>query len=209
MKFPIGTIHVIEGKVAHCRGWLNNAVTAQFSTSIIDETFKHWRQQMTYLHGWPSRPDPGHTMARFGDPGVTYEYKGKPKPMHPFSPSLDALRKFIQKELDWSPNCVVVNSYGPSSGLYPHRDSPYIPALGSNPTIVSISFGATRTFRLSPVDPITGKRVKGSTPTDISLEDGDLLVMHGDCDSTFQHGIPLEDADGTRMSLTFRAHVAG
>lgn len=31
---------------------------------------------MTYNKGWPARPDKGHHMARFGDPGVTYTYKG-------------------------------------------------------------------------------------------------------------------------------------
>lgn len=38
---------------------------------------------------------------------------------------------------------------------------------------------------------------------------GDLFVMHGECDRLYQHGIPEEpDAAGTRLSLTFRRHVA-
>jgi len=147
-------------------------------------------------------------MARFGDPGVTYTYKGKPKPMYAFTPSLDVVRTEVARQLGWRPNCVVVNSYAPSSGLYPHRDGHYIPQLGDKPTIAAVSFGTTRTFLLHPADPTTNKRVKGATPTSVQLGDGDLFVMYGDCDTRYHHSIPEEpDRRGTRISLTFRSHI--
>lgn len=208
MKFPIGTVHIVPGKVAHVPYWLNNAVTAQFGPAIISEVFPFLKTQMTLMHGWPSRPDKGHMMSRHGDPGVDYEYKGKSKPMNPMTTSLDAIRKYIEKEMDWSPNCVVVNSYEPGSGLYPHRDARYIPQLGENPTITAVSFGATRTFRLYPIDKVTNKRIKNAEVIDVALSEGDLLIMHGDCDESFHHGIPIEpDASGMRISLTFRKHL--
>ncbi len=208
MKFPIGSVHIVPGMVFHVPGWLNNAVTAQYGASVIEETFKYWKTQMTLLNGWPARVDPGHTMSRHGDPGVTYSYKDKPKPMGPITPSLDDLRKFLEKELDWSPNCVVVNSYAPGSGLYPHRDAAYIPQLGKNPIIAGVSFGAARTFQLHRVNPLTNKRIKGTPPVEVILGDGDLLVMYGDCDENYHHGIPQEpNAAGMRLSLTFRKHI--
>ena len=207
VRFPTGSIHVIPGRVVHVPGWLNNAAAAQIGPAVVSETFPFWKTQMTLLNGWPARPDPGHSMSRHGDPGVTYDYKGISKPVEPFTPSLDAVRKIIVKEMDWSPNCVVVNSYAPSSGLYPHRDARYIPQLGKNPVIAAVSFGAPRTFQFHRIDPVTNRRIKGEHPIDLVLESGDLLIMYGDCDENFHHGIPSEPhVNSIRVSLTFRKH---
>jgi alkylated DNA repair dioxygenase AlkB len=175
---------------------------------IVAETYSRWTVQMTLTRGWPARPDPGHLMARFGDPGVTYYYKGKPKPIYAFTPGLDQVRTMVVAFLSWIPNCVVVNSYAPSSGLYPHRDGNYIPQLGDAPVIVGVSFGATRTFQLRPVNSTTGRPIRRARPIDVPLSEGDLIVMHGQCDRLYSHGIPEEpNASGTRVSLTFRRHL--
>lgn len=47
--------------------------------------------------------------------------------MYEFTPGLNQVRSHLVKSLGWIPNCVVVNSYEPGSGLYPHRDGNYIP----------------------------------------------------------------------------------
>lgn len=192
----------------HVPGFLNEEVRGLLGPAIVTETYPRWVAQLTYNKGWPARVDKGHTMARFGDPDVTYTYKGKPKPMYAFTPSLDIVRTEIARVLGWRPNCVVVNSYQPASGLYPHRDGNYIPQLGQNPVIVAVSFGTTRTFQLFPSVPGQNKRVKGAAPIEVQLGDGDLFVMHGECDTTFHHGIPEEHhLVGTRVSLTFRKHL--
>ena len=175
---------------------------------VVMETYPWWVAQMTLSRGWPARVDKGHTMARFGDPGVPYTYKDKPKPMYPFTQALSVIRQRLVDALAWTPNCVVVNSYEPGSGLYPHRDGSYIPQLGDTPVIASVSFGATRTFTLHPADPNTNKRRKGAQSVNVVLGDGDLLVMHGQCDRSFHHSIPEEPtAEGMRVSLTFRRHL--
>ena len=177
--------------------------------AVISETFPRWVGQLSYSKGWPARVDPGHTMARFGAPGVTYTYKGKPKPMYPLTPTLSALIARVDQALSWHPNCVVINSYQPASGLYPHRDGNYIPQLGQQPTIAAVSFGTTRTFHIYPSVPGANKRVKGATPVSVELGDGDLFVMHGDFDTTYHHGIPEQpERTGTRVSLTFRRHLS-
>jgi len=206
---PAGSLVVVPGCAFLLPGFLSPDDCALLGPRLVDETYPKWVAQMTLNRGWPARVDKGHTMARFGDPGVTYDYKGKPKPVHPFTPALDAVRSRVAAALAWAPNCVVLNTYAPASGLYPHRDGAYIPQLGPAPVIASVSFGATRTFLLHPADPATNKRTKGAAPASVALSQGDLLVMHGECDRLFHHSIPEEPgATGTRISLTFRRHLA-
>lgn len=207
VSVPPQSIQVIPGCAFLLRGFLSPQDCATMGPQVVTETYPKWVAQMTLSRGWPARVDPGHRMARFGDPGVTYDYKGKPKPIHGFTPSLDAIRARIVEALGWQPNCVVINSYSSGSGLYPHRDGAYIPQLGDAPTIVSVSFGATRTFRLHPCDPVTNKRKKNVPHVDVVLSEGDVLVMHGECDRLFHHSIPEEPATGARVSLTFRRHL--
>lgn len=199
---------VVPGAVALVKGWLQAVDADRLGAQVVQETYPKWVGQLKY--GKRGRFfDRGHTMSRFGDPGVTYSFKGKPKPMFEMTPSLAALQKLVGRELGWHPNCVVVNSYAPGSGLYPHRDSTYIPQLGADPTIVAVSFGATRTFQLFPHDPVSNKYVRSRPTVDLELGHGDLLVMHGPCDSLFKHGIPEQpERTGTRVSLTFRRHLS-
>lgn len=204
---PQNAVTLIPNAAHLVKAWLPASDADAFGVAVVEETFPRWTNQLSYGKGRPYF-DSGHQMARFGDSGVTYTYKDKPKPMYPMTASLDALRKIVSGGLAWEPNCVVVNSYAPASGLYPHRDGHYIPQLGSAPTIVAVSFGVTRTFRLHPVDHVTGKRQKQGV-IDVPLGHGDLLVMHGRCDLDFQHSIPEEPhVTGTRVSLTFRRHLA-
>lgn len=199
---------IIPGCAFLVPGFLCPGACVALGPQVITETYDRWLTQMTFNRGWPARIDKGHAMARFGDHGVTYTYKDKPKPMYPFTPGLDTVRSQVALALGWVPNCVVVNSYQPSSGLYTHRDGSYIPQLGDTPIIVSVSFGATRTFNLFPADPTTNKRIKGAKPVSIKLAAGELFVMHGECDRVFHHGIPEEPhVHGTRLSLTFRRHL--
>lgn len=208
LNVPTGAVDVVPGCVFLLRGTLSREECDLLGPRLVNETFPKWIAQQTLKFGWPARTDPDHHMSRFGDPGVTYAYKGKPKPIHPFTPALCAVRERVIEALGWRPNCVVVNSYMSGAGLYPHRDGAYIPQLGDRPTIVSVSFGATRTFRLHPCDPVTNKRSKDAPHTDVRLVEGDMLVMHGECDRLYHHSLPEEpEVTGVRLSLTFRRHL--
>lgn len=93
--------------------------------------------------------------------------------MTPWTPSLLSLKHAVEERLSWSPNCGVVNLYQPAGDLYPHRDSQYIPQLGSRPTIASVSFGATRTMIFHPLD-AKGKRRKDGL-VEVKIHAGDLV----------------------------------
>ena len=64
-------------------------------------------------------------------------------------------------------------------------------------TVVCIlSLGATRTFLLRPDG--------GGPSMSWALHSGDLLVMGGTCQRTFEHSVPKRAHAGPRMSLMFR-----
>eukprot|EP00747_Dinoflagellata_sp_TGD_P064246 gnl/TRDRNA2_/TRDRNA2_153816_c0_seq6.p1 gnl/TRDRNA2_/TRDRNA2_153816_c0~~gnl/TRDRNA2_/TRDRNA2_153816_c0_seq6.p1 ORF type:complete len:344 (+),score=48.89 gnl/TRDRNA2_/TRDRNA2_153816_c0_seq6:20-1051(+) len=65
--------------------------------------------------------------------------------------------------------------------------------------IFALSWGATRTFRVTPRTPSAGRRAE------LELRDGDLVVMGGRCQQTHKHEVPKSaKCKGQRISLTFR-----
>ena len=77
-----------------------------------------------------------------------------------------------------------------------HKDNE--PSLDSNPTICSVSVGATRTFTLRECS--SGRYVS------LPLHSGSLLVMRGAVQRFWQHGVPVEVCNKPRYNITFR-HV--
>jgi alkylated DNA repair dioxygenase AlkB len=74
--------------------------------------------------------------------------------------------------------------------------------LGPNPLIASLTFGATRRFRLR-------HRRDPASRVEIELESGSLLLMAGATQSNYRHDLPrTARAIGPRINLTFR-HIHG
>lgn len=94
-------------------------------------------------------------------------------------------------------NSVLINKYrdGLDYVSY-HQDNE--PELGSQPIIASLSFGATRKFRLRNL-------ADNERKIQLSLEDGDLLIMGKDIQNQWQHELPKSKTiNNTRYNLTFR-----
>ncbi len=71
------------------------------------------------------------------------------------------------------------------------------PELGREPTIASLSLGATRTFELEH----RADRERVAVP----LEHGSLLVMAGETQHRWRHRVPKQRRiQGGRINLTFR-----
>mmetsp|Transcript_13783 Transcript_13783/g.21011 ORF Transcript_13783/g.21011 Transcript_13783/m.21011 type:complete len:395 (+) Transcript_13783:75-1259(+) len=89
--------------------------------------------------------------------------------------------------------------------------------LGSQPTIASLSFGATTTFQMRrmhnvwpPLDGSAGDGVDRSTPQiDFTVGDGDMLVMQGDTQKFWHHRVPKEKGRRPRLNINFRYIMAG
>lgn len=68
--------------------------------------------------------------------------------------------------------------------------------LRKDTVVAVVSLGAARKFLLRPVG--------GRTSHSYLLRGGDLLVMGGDCQETYEHSIPKAQYAGPRIALMFR-----
>jgi alkylated DNA repair dioxygenase AlkB len=98
-------------------------------------------------------------------------------------------------------NSVLVNYYRDNrDSIGFHSDDE--PELGARPVIASLSLGEERTFILKH------KRSKSVSPVHLRLASGSLLLMKGDTQRCWRHGILKESRScGPRVNLTFRTII--
>lgn len=137
-------------------------------------------------------------LAWFGD--VPYAYSGLVHPAKPMPAPLVALKEKIEATLagqgvDAHFNSVLMNFYrdgNDSIGMHADDET----QLGPNPVIASLSLGAARTFKMV--------HVATRTKREYVLSGGELLVMKGDTQAAWRHGIAKQPGAGPRINLTFR-----
>jgi alkylated DNA repair dioxygenase AlkB len=157
---------------------------------LLQET--SWREETVVVYG--KRHLQPRLTAWHGD--AAYTYSGLRLEPLPFSPLLQAIRTAVEQATGHRFNSVLLNYYrNERDSMGMHSDDE--PELGPEPAIVSLSFGAARTFIL---------RHKASKRTvRVSLEDGSLLLMAGKLQQNWLHGInKLTRPTGPRLNLTFR-----
>lgn len=132
-----------------------------------------------------------------GDPDATYVYSNARFEPLPWTPTVALLRDDLAARFGLRFNSVLANLYrdGRDSVGW-HSDDEA--ELGARPQIASLSFGATRTFRLR-------SRVTRKTALSIDLVHGSLLVMAGETQVFYQHALPKRvGVPDPRINLTFR-----
>ena len=132
-----------------------------------------------------------------GDADATYTYSRTRFTAQPWTPALRQLRDAVSACCDERFNSVLCNLYRDGrDAMGWHSDDE--PELGPQPVIASLSFGATRRFRLR------GRR-DPDRRLEIALESGSLLLMAGMTQASYRHDLPrsLRVAD-PRINLTFR-----
>lgn len=130
------------------------------------------------------------------DVGINYMYSGVERMAHPLNEILSEIRRRCEVAANSKFNSVLVNLYRDgSAGMGWHADNEAI--NGREPTIASVSLGATRRFDLRHRE--TKQTVK------VDLEDGSLLVMSGLSQQCWVHQIAKTAKPvGPRINLTFR-----
>jgi alkylated DNA repair dioxygenase AlkB len=153
-----------------------------------------WKQQEVFVYG-KKHPQP-RLVAWFGDPGTSYTYAGLSlEPSEWIDPIL-AIRTVCEKLAGVAFNSVLLNLYRDGNDTVGwHSDDE--PELGKEPTIASVSFGATRRFDLR--NKITKETVK------VPLEAGSVLLMSGRTQVDWSHQVPrTKKVHEPRINLTFR-----
>ena len=171
---------------------------SEMMQALVDET--PWRQEDVRMWGKTFRQP--RLTAWYGDPGCTYRYSGISLEPLPWTERLSGMKARVEKLVGTRFNSVLLNHYrdqNDSMGM--HSDDER--ELGPRPTIASISLGAERSFLLkSKVDP-------GAGTVKLRLASGSLLLMKGDTQKNYKHGVAKESRVlGSRVNLTFRVIVA-
>ena len=165
---------------------------------LIAET--PWRCEETVM--WGRRIPQPRLTAWYGDSGARYAYSGITLKPLPWTPLLLGIKARVEAAAGAAFNSVLLNYYRD------HRDSIGFhsdnePELSERPVIASLSLGAERIFVLKH------KTLKRLEPVRLPLASGSLLLMRGDTQHRWRHGIPKGTLPcGPRVNLTFRTIIA-
>jgi alkylated DNA repair dioxygenase AlkB len=162
--------------------------------ALIDET--PWRQENVKVWGKTFRQP--RLVAWYGDPGHRYSYSGISLNPLPWTDRIASVKARVEELVQARFNSVLLNYYrdqNDSMGMHSDDEK----ELGPRPIIASLSLGAERSFLLkSKIDP-------GAKLIRLPLASGSLLLMKGDTQKNYKHGIGKESRSlGPRVNLTFR-----
>jgi alkylated DNA repair dioxygenase AlkB len=161
---------------------------------LIDEV--PWRAEKIVV--WSRTYLQPRLIAWYGDVGKNYTYSGINLEPLPWTQALLDIKSRIEAVAGTNFNSVLLNYYRD------HRDSMGMhsddePELGEQPILASLSLGEERTLILKH------KRDKALKAVRLKLASGSLLLMKGDTQRYWKHGIDKETRPcGPRVNLTFR-----
>lgn len=153
-----------------------------------------WKEEVFKIYGKVYKQP--RLIAWYGDEGKHYRYSGVTHEPLPWTALLNQLKVIAEQYSACLFNSALVNYYRD------HRDSMGMhcdnePELGRQPIIASLSLGAERTFIL--------KHKYTAQKFTLPLPSGSLLVMQGDTQTYWRHGIAkLNQPCGARINITFR-----
>lgn len=187
------TLDLPDADITFLPGWLDTATADRLLAEVSDTT--PWRQDTLRIHGRSvavPRLNSWH-----GDAGRTYAYSGIALGVEPWTPALAEVRDLVQEAVAVTFPGVLANLYrGGHDSVAWHSDDE--PELGPEPTIASVSLGATRRFQLR-------HRVDPTLRHQLDLTHGSLLVMRGPTQQRWSHQVPKTARSvAPRVNLTFR-----
>lgn len=154
-----------------------------------------WEQHRLRIFG--REVDSPRLSCWIGDADAVYTYSRTRFEPRPWTPTLAALRPGLAALCAQDFNSVLCNLYrNGRDSMGWHSDAEA--ELGPEPLIASLSFGATRRFRLRG-------RADPSQRLELDLPAGSLLLMGGATQRHCRHDLPRAPrVSGARINLTFR-----
>ncbi len=154
-----------------------------------------WQDEEIVLFG--VRRKVPRQVAWYGDPGASYTYSGVVHEPLRWTATLREIKARAEALAGCRFNSVLLNRYRDGrDGMGWHADDE--PELGPEPVIASVSFGATRRFRMR-------HRRRKTEAADFDLAHGSLLLMRGPTQHHWLHAVPKTRRPvGERINLTFR-----
>ena len=186
------THHLLNAEIKYDRDFIESNEALRLFNQMKSKF--PWEKNQIKLFG--KTYDVPRTEAYFADPGMSYGYSGKKLTLNPWNKIVLGLKTKIEHQTGHSFNACLANFYrngNDSNGL--HADNEV--ELGKNPVIASLSFGATRKFRL--------KHNQTKEVVNYELTNGSLLIMSGECQHYWKHEVPKQKKiQEGRINLTFR-----
>lgn len=181
-----------DGELLYVSDFIAPDVASQLFEKLRNDL--HWQSEQVKVYGkWHTIP---RMQAWYGGEQATYSYSGKTMQPLPLTAELDSLRQACSRVANVTFNSVLTNLYRNGEDcMGNHSDDE--PELGDRPCIASVTLGATRRFDL----------LHKRRPYKLQLypESGSLLLMKGDTQTHWQHGIARTKRPvGERINLTFR-----
>jgi alkylated DNA repair dioxygenase AlkB len=136
-------------------------------------------------------------IAWYGEKGSSYTYSGISLDPLPWTSLLLGIKTKVETVVQATFNSALINYYRDNrDSMGFHSDDE--PELGEQPIIASLSLGDERTFILK-------HKTKALKPVHLKLASNSLLVMKGETQKNWQHGIEKEKSfRKPRVNLTFR-----
>ena len=182
-----------DGEVYFYPSFFDGESADRLFQSLVEQV--PWNQEPVIIMGKPVMQP--RLTALMGDPSKPYSYSGVKMNPHPFNTDLSFIKTAVETRTGHQFSTALLNYYRDGSdSMGWHRDNEK--SLGINPVIASVSFGATRLFKLKH---ITNPSYKVSVP----LTHGSLLLMSGSTQHNWYHSIPKQTKPiGPRVNITFR-----
>lgn len=129
---------------------------------------------------------------------VPYRYSGQTLEPRPVPAVLEPVLDTVREACHVPFNHILLNRYRDGHDtMGMHADDER--DLGRNPVIAALSLGTPRRFLLRP------KNRNAKHRAEVTLENGSLLVMGGNTQHTWRHGVPRQKRiTGERINVTFR-----
>lgn len=181
-----------QGTAWYVSNWLANSAADTYFEQLRREL--KWRQDTIKLYGRSVKIP--RLQAWYGDPHCYYRYSGLALAPQPWTSALTELKIRCEQATENRFNSVLANLYrNGNDGMGMHADDE--PELGKRPTIASITLGAERAFVLK--HKLSGEKHR------LVLEHGSLLVMAGNTQRYYQHGLAKTTRKlDARINLTYR-----
>ncbi|MEO5570167.1 MAG: alpha-ketoglutarate-dependent dioxygenase AlkB [Bacteroidia bacterium] len=154
-----------------------------------------WQQDSMKLYG--KQVNLPRLTAWYGANNKKYSFSGIDMNPKPWTKELLFIKDRVEKQSGFKFTSVLLNYYrNGNDSVSWHQDNEKV--LRVNPVIVSVSFGATRTFKFRHVD---DHRLVRS----VELTNGMYVLMNGETQHKWEHTIPKTSRPvKERISLTFR-----
>ena len=182
----------IDGALFYEQGFLESNISLNYITQLLKEVnFKNDESIVFGKHYFMNR-----LVGWVGERPFSYGYAQIKRKAEPWSKNVLKLKRLVENATGTQYNSCLLNYY-PSGedGMGWHADNEK--ELGINPTIASLSLGATRKFSF--------KHNTTKQKIDVQLKNGSLLLMTGEIQHFWKHALPKTKKIKTpRMNLTFR-----